>query len=76
MDAVERLYVAKKLKHQWRIRVTYSDEDNPESAFALEPDSYDLGEAKLEDLHKDIRVLTENLHDLVKEHAEIVRDSL
>lgn len=75
-DAVEGLYTASKLNHQWRIRTTYSESDTPDSVFSLEPDKYDLGEAKLENLHADIGVLAENIFVLVHEHADRVKGTL
>lgn len=75
-DAVEGLYTSRQMNHQWRIRTTYSETDTPDSVFSLEPDKYDLGEAKLETLHADLEVLASNIFSLVHEHAARVKSTL
>lgn len=75
-DAVEGLFVARKLNFQWQIRITYSDADCPDTVFALEPERRRLANAKLEDMRADIQTLAENLYGLVHEHAKRIRNSL
>lgn len=75
-DVVEGLYVTKKLNFQWLIRITYSDTDCPDTVFALEPERRRLAEAKLDDMRDDIRVLSENLYDMLHKHARRVKNTL
>ncbi len=75
-DVVEGLFVARKLNFQWQIRITYSDVECPDTVFALEPERRRLADAKLVSMHEDIRILTENLYDMVHEHARRVKNTL
>lgn len=75
-DVVDGLYMAQKLTYQWSIRITFSDTDCPDTVFALEPERRRIEGVKLEDMRVDIRVLTENLHDLFHTRARQLRSIL
>lgn len=75
-DAIEDLYLAKKLTFHWQVKITYSDVASPDTVFALEPERRRLAEVKLEDMRGDIRVIAENLYEFVHEHARKIRNTL
>ena len=58
-EAVGRLFNARLLSSRWQIVLTYSDADNPDTTFSLQPD---LGpETSLSSLQGDLRVLADEL---------------
>ena len=59
-DAVDSLFRARLLSTRWEIVLTYSDSDNPDTTFSLEPESAGKCE-NLCDLQNDLRVLAEGL---------------
>jgi len=66
MDIEDRLEVP------WQVRVTFSDDNNPGTAFSLRPDTAENSNVTLEQLQRDIRAITEGLHDRVMEKAGIL----
>lgn len=59
-NTIEALHGARKLSVRWVVLLTFSDPDNPDTTFGLEP-IIDNIETKLADLQADVLVLTENL---------------
>ncbi len=62
-NAVKELHLAKKLSVPWRVVLTFSDEDNADTTFSLEP-SLDHERPLLPALQRDIDTIAEHLRDL------------
>ncbi|MBL4615627.1 MAG: hypothetical protein JKY27_12235 [Magnetovibrio sp.] len=58
--ALNKLFANGALSAPWVVMVTFSDADNPDTTFSLEPSSLVAG-AKLVDLKADVGVIAENL---------------
>ncbi len=58
-EAVNRLSGASRLSARWQVVLTYSDPDNPDTTFSLEPAS--TGGVALPALQRDLRVMAEEL---------------
>jgi len=58
-EAVNRLFNEHRLSARWNVIVTYSDADNPDTTFSLEPQA--TTEFSLNGLHGDLRVMSEEL---------------
>lgn len=58
--AVDRLFGAKRLSARWRVVLTYSDPDNPDTTFSLEPEFTGAGQT-LDGLQADARAIAEGL---------------
>lgn len=63
-DAVTKLHSAKNLTAPWRVALTFSDSDNADSTFSLEP-ALDASRPLLTDLWRDVDVIAEYLRDIV-----------
>ncbi len=57
--AIDRLFGAKGLSTRWRVVLTYSDPDNPDTTFSLEPDT--PSERTLIELQADARAIADGL---------------
>jgi len=58
-EAVNRLHNARQLSTPWRVVVSHSDPDNPDTTFSLEPEP--ASNSSLESLQGDLRVMAEAL---------------
>jgi hypothetical protein len=58
-DAVDRLFGARLLSARWQVVVTYSDPENPDTTFSLEPERG--GVDRLRPLQDDLRALAEGV---------------
>jgi hypothetical protein len=58
-DAINRLFTAGRLSVRWQVVLTYSDPDNPDTTFSLEPQPD--AENSLSLLQADMRVMAEAL---------------
>lgn len=63
-ESIKELHLQKKLTAPWHIVITFSDNDNTDTAFSLEP-SLDQIRPSLEAIQKDIDVIAEHLHGQV-----------
>jgi len=68
-DSVKRLFVARKLTTSWHVVITFSDGDNAETTFSLEP-SLDRNRPDLTTIQRDIDTIAARLHDLVIAEAD------
>lgn len=61
-DAIKELHLAKMLSIPWRVILTFSDEDNADTTFSLEPD---LGDDRplLAALQRDIHAISDHLRE-------------
>lgn len=64
-EGVRQLKTQGRLKAHWDVRLSYSDGDNPDTTFSLEPMMEMTPSATLRDLQADLRVLGEQLYDQV-----------
>lgn len=55
----------------WEVNVTFSDKDNPDTTFSLEPVGTNAN-TLLADLQADVKVLTENVYNRVTEKAGVL----
>jgi hypothetical protein len=58
-EAVDRLFAAGRVSARWRVVLTYSDPDNPDTAFSLEPEPD--GGRTLSELQADACALAEGI---------------
>jgi len=63
-DSLKRLYLEKKLATPWHVVITFSDQDNVDTTFSLEP-SLDQNRPNLTTIQRDIDTIAEHLHDMV-----------
>ena len=63
-DAVKELYLAEKLSVPWRVVLTFSDDDNADTTFSLEP-NLDRECPLLPVLQRDVDTVAEHLRDVV-----------
>lgn len=70
---IDRLSDGGKLTHHWRVVVTFSDNDNPETAFALEPILPTDREASLPELQQDIYQIAQSLEGLMVSEARTLQ---
>ena len=68
-NGLTRLRHGGRLSVDWRIAVTYSDHDNPETTFSLEPCPGESEAPSLDALQRDLGEIARALHDLVREEA-------
>lgn len=68
------LDIEERLEVPWQVRVTFSDDKNPGTAFSLRPDTSDQGNVTLQALQKDVRVITESLYERVMQKAGVLLD--
>lgn len=59
-NAIDAMNTTLKLSARWNIAVTFSDPDNPDTTFSLEPTNVDQ-DASLRTLQSDVSALAENL---------------
>ncbi len=62
-DAVKELHLAERLSVPWRVTLTFSDEDNADTTFSLEP-GLDHKRPLLHALRRDIDTIAEHLRDV------------
>jgi hypothetical protein len=62
-DAVKELHLAEKLSVPWRVALTFSNEDNADTTFSLEPD-LDHERPLLPALQRDIDTIADHLREL------------
>lgn len=62
-DAVKELHLAERLSVPWRVVLTFSDEDNADTTFSLEP-SLDHKRPLLHALQRDIDTIAEHLREV------------
>lgn len=62
-DAVKELHLTEALSVPWRVVLTFSDEDNSDTTFSLEPD-LDDERPPLPTLQRDIDTIAEHLREL------------
>ncbi len=58
-EALDRLFIDKRVSARWRVVLTYSDADNPDTTFSLEPEQ--SGAQRLGQLQADARAIAEGL---------------
>ena len=60
----------------WIVKLTFSDDDNPDTTFSLRPDPASIGDVSLADLQNDARMLAKRLPDALRARAKKIRKSL
>jgi len=63
-DAIKELHLAEKLSVPWRVVLTFSDDDNADTTFSLEP-NLDHKRPLLPALQRDIDTIAEHLREVV-----------
>jgi hypothetical protein len=67
-DALDELHLNQRLSAPWRVVLTFSDDDNADTTFSLEP-SLEATPAPLAALQRDIETIAEHLRDAVFDEA-------
>jgi hypothetical protein len=67
-DALEELHLSNRLNTSWRVVLTFSDEDNADTTFSLEPGPA-ASLPPLAALQRDIDTIAEHLRDVVFDEA-------
>ncbi|MDA1090566.1 MAG: hypothetical protein O3A85_09675 [Proteobacteria bacterium] len=70
-DVMKDLEIEKKLSVPWQVNVTFSDADNPDTTFSLEPARID-NSTLLESLQADITVITASVYNRVTAKASVM----
>lgn len=65
MDGLKEMEVAGRLSCGWRVAVTYSDHDNPETTFSLEPAVQSEEASLLPKLQTDANLIASCLEELI-----------
>ena len=68
-NTLSSMRAAKSLRHPWHLVVTFSDPDNPETTFSLEPNLVEGEKAGLCDLQSDVGALVYALRSTLREEA-------
>ena len=68
-DVLKDLEIGGFLNVSWQVRVTFSEDDNPATAFSLEPVMDQSCKITLQALQRDVEVIAERLEEMVKEKA-------
>ncbi len=63
-DALKSLHLFGKINSAWRVAVTFSDDDNADTTFSLEP-NLEGERVTLAALQNDVDAIAENLRDAV-----------
>jgi len=75
-NAIEKIHFTKKLNVHWRVALSFSDDDNTDSTFSLEP-VIDAEQLLLSVLQRDIIILADNLRDgVIAEARKLSRMAL
>ena len=75
-DGLVKLHGAGRLHTPWRVTVTFSDPNNPDTTFALEPALSAEAPVKLAQLQSDIAEIARALPDLMRTQARALRDEV
>jgi hypothetical protein len=70
---LDKLKQAKKLHAAWQIVVTYSDPDNPETTFSLEPKMSLDPQASLPEMHKDVAEISRSLQAMMNDEGRTLQ---
>ncbi len=71
-DGVKELFIRKITGARWQVVVTFSEVDNPDTMFSLEPVVRKGGSPRLSDLQNDAVAIAERLHSLVTGRATVL----
>ena len=63
-NAIEKLHLTKNLNVHWRVALSFSDDDNADSTFSLEP-KLETEQPLLSALQRDVDTIAEHLRDEV-----------
>lgn len=70
VDGLKDMHIAGDLTHDWQVVVTFSDPDNPETTFSLEP-VVETGQASLlPKLQADANVIAKSMEKLITEQGK------
>lgn len=72
-QGLSHLRAARALSVPWQVAVTFSDSDNPETTFALEPSRSGDGELSLPALQKDAGVIARALNKMMNDEARTLQ---
>ncbi|MFZ1990733.1 MAG: hypothetical protein WAW96_13305 [Alphaproteobacteria bacterium] len=75
-NSLSCLRANKSLRHPWHLIVTFSDPDNPETTFSLEPNLAEGEKASLADLQSDIGTLVYALRSALRDEARSLQGAL
>ncbi|MBT5047769.1 MAG: hypothetical protein HOM58_04645 [Rhodospirillaceae bacterium] len=75
-DGIKDLQLEGKLSAQWHIVVTFSDSDNPDTTFSLEPADHTKDAALLPGLQNDALVIARSLEALMTGQAKKLQQTL
>ena len=67
-EAVDRLFHAGRLAARWHVILTYSDPDNPDTTFSLEPEM--TSDVRLGALQGDLRIMADTLAPMFRTVCE------
>ena len=70
---LDKLKQAKKLHAAWQVVVTYSDPDNPETTFSLEPKPSTDPLPSLPEMHKDVAEISRSLQAMMNEEGRTLQ---
>ena len=73
-DVIQDFRVEHLIQVPWQVKVSFSDEDNPDTTFSLRPDMAGQEDVTLEQLQKDVHTIAEKLNDALRARAEKIRD--
>lgn len=68
-DGLSRLRHGNRLHADWRVIVTFSDPDNPDTTFSLEPAAFEPAEVTLAALQDDVREIARSLRTMITGEA-------
>jgi hypothetical protein len=74
-DAIKELALDGELNGAWQVVTTYSDDDNAETTFSLEPGTAESGPG-LSELQQDLEVIARHLRPLVTARARKLRSTV
>jgi len=75
-DVVKELEIGEQLSGPWQVRLTFSDLDNPATAFSLEPEISPGAVPSLESLQEDVKVLTQCMAPQFARRAWILSEAV
>lgn len=68
-DAIKELEIDELISGPWQVRLTFSDENNPDTTFSLEPIIERGASATLAALQQDVMVIVDKLNPMMVERA-------